>query len=602
MTEVDHIIASAPIADIVARYRPLVKSGKNFKALCPFHDDHTPSLIVNPDQNFAWCFACQSGGDPVAFLQKIEGISFLEAVKMAGEIAGMDTSFLSKESTQKHQEKKEYSERIREVLEESLRFFQAQFLHNQEAKKYMIQHRKYTNDTIKNFAVGYAPDDFHSLEKYLVGKGFSRKEILDSGMGKQGKNETEIFDRFRNRVVFPFYDSLGKVVGFGGRTLGVSTPFESAQGAPNSDQNIPKYLNSPDTILYDKSKQLFGFHLAKNAIRKEDRVIMVEGNLDVMACSQFGIENTVAISGVAFSADQAKLIKRFTKNVVLALDNDNAGQNATERLIPLMLKENLSVSIAEIPGGKDPDEALHENPDQVKESFRNALPAFQVLLHRWGEKFDIKTSEGKRSLIDHAFQILQHFPAQLEQSESIALLAGFLHVDKTVVTDEWTQFSRKLLRTQKKQSGKEMPKNTEIEPKFYLLGILIRYFDESSLLLKNITPDFFREKEEKELYSQLFHAYNDRRTLHFREIMKTFSPEFQEQIHKSITFADHHLSHLPIPQRESEIRNVGFTVGKTLLSQALSSLQKEMIDTPSPEVQLEFQTVVKLLQKFHLSF
>lgn len=589
MNSLDAFIESVPIEMVVARYRPLVKSGKHFKALCPFHDDHKPSLIVNTEQNFAWCFACQNGGNPVSFLQRIEGFSFPEAVKTAGEIAGIDTTGLLKiDSSPQSKEKKEYSERIREVLEASFQFFRDQYKNHLPAQEYIQKRRGLSKQIEQVFGIGYAPEGFHTLEKFLLSKKFSRKEMIDAGMLSYGKSESETYDRFRGRVIFPLHDSLGKVIGFCGRILG--------------EGNV-KYLNSPDSLLYDKSKQLYGFSLAKKEIRSNDRVIMVEGNMDVVACHQWGICNAVALSGVGFSEDQARLVKRFTKNVVLALDNDSAGQSALERIIPLMLKNDLNIFVANVPGGKDPDEALKEDFEAVRKCFETAPPAFHFLLRMWIEKSDQSTTGWQKGVLEKGFEIIEYMPTRLEQSESLHYIAEQLSIDRVLLDDEWRRFghSKKHGGMSSKKKSDSM-KSSKMSPKWYFFGIILGFFEESEIVFKTITPDFFSEKEEKELYSLLFHAYNERRTLHFKEIIKTFSLEFQEQVDKALTFAGVNLSHISVPQRQSEIKNIAFSIGKTLLSQEVSVLQKEISQSPSPESLKRFQSLISLLQKFHLSF
>ena len=267
MDPINEIKSRLSIEDVVARYITLKKAGKNLKGLCPFHDDTHPSFIVNTEQNFAWCFACQNGGDIFAFVQKMEGIDFPESVQLIAEIAGVDSKEFSEkflknqtpekieENKIKNKQKKEYSERLREVLEETNTFFLANFEKNPEAQKYVFETRKFFKSTQKNFCIGYAEDDFQKLEKYLLSRKFSRKEMLDAGVVKQNeKNPEKVYDRFRKRIMFPFYDAFGKICGFGGRILGGGNP---------------KYLNSPETQLYDKSKNLFGFSKAKEMIRKK---------------------------------------------------------------------------------------------------------------------------------------------------------------------------------------------------------------------------------------------------------------------------------------------------------------------------------------------
>ncbi len=583
MNEIEQLQASVSIADVISRYRPLVKAGKNFKALCPFHDDHSPSLVVNIEQNFAWCFACQNGGNSFVIVQKIEGCSFPEAVKIVGDIGGVDTSFLSKVNPKKQKEQKEHSERIRDVLKETQSFFIHQFTQNKEAQTYIKQERKMSEEIISLFEIGYAPKSFTQLRDYLLEKGFSRKEMLEAGVVSQKDGQTDVIDKFRSRITFPIKDALGKICGFGARILG---------------QGEPKYLNSPDTILYDKSKNLFGFFEAKESMRKNNIVILVEGNLDVMACHQYGIENVVAISGVGFSEQQAKLIKRFSTQAMLALDSDDAGVKATERILPTLLSANLSVFLLQISQGKDPDEALQIDKNLFLNDIKNAKNAITSLLEQWIEITPPNSPENKRIILQKLFPLLTSIPRKMEKLDALQKSADILQMDRILFQDEFTQFQNKSFKNSRysKQNKKiHQKKKNELSQKTYFWGVILKFFPECKKVFETIEPCFFSIEHEKELYSFLLHAYNEGVQVSMREKLSTLPDEFREEVMKSMLFVDQSLGALTPKQREPYINNLINLMGKDFIK----NMKKQILENPTPENLQIFQRFPEFLQRFN---
>jgi len=595
MDIVQDLKSQVSITDIVARYRPLHKAGKKFKALCPFHDDHSPSMIVNPSQNFAWCFACQNGGDIFAFVQKMEGIDFPESVQLIGEIAGIDTQkFLgnitpekAEENKIKKKQKKEYSERLREVLEATNEFFLENFEKNPEAQKYVFEERKFLKSTQQHFCIGYAEDDFQKLEKYLLSRKFSRKEMLDAGVVKQSeKNPEKVYDRFRKRVMFPFYDSFGKICGFGGRILG---------------EGDPKYLNSPETQLYDKSKNLFGFAKAKEMIRKKNMAVLVEGNLDVMSCHEQGVTPVVAVSGVGFSLDQARLLKRFCTRVTLALDSDEAGMKASVRILEVLLQENFSVRMMEISGNaKDPDEAIRTDKQKFVEDLVGAKNAISVLISRLIAKNNISTSEGKRAIFASIFPIISKIPENIEKNEALLTLAKGLQTNISLIEEAFNGFIKSQNVYSPPQNTKKSEKNEgEISLLEFFFGILFSYFSESGKIFEMIHPKFFLEISEKNLYSSLLSAYNSKRDFSAQEFYSQQDKSTQERLQKACLFVDDKLCNLPKDQRKTEISRIAISVGTYLLGEQIKKQSAEIKMNPSPQVIEALQYFSLELKKFH---
>ncbi len=591
MDLVQDLKSQVSITDVVARYRPLHKAGKNFKALCPFHDDHSPSMIINPSQNFAWCFACQNGGDIFAFVQKMEGIDFPESVRLIAEIAGVDSTEFFKnqtpESAEKNKEKKEYSERLREVLTATNEFFLENFEKNEEAKKYVFEVRKFSAHTQKQFSLGYAPDDFQKLEAYLLSRKFSRKEMLDAGVVKQSdKNPEKIYDRFRKRVMFPFYDAFGKICGFGGRILG---------------EGDPKYLNSPETQLYDKSKNLYGFSAAKDFIRKKNMAVLVEGNLDVMTCHELGIPLAVGVSGVGFSVEQAKLLKRFCTRVTLALDADNAGMKASERILEVLLQEKFSVRMMEIPGGKDPDESLREDKQKFIEALVGADNAIEVVVARLSSQNNISTAEGKRKIFDTIFPLIAKIPENIEKNEALSMVAKSLKTSLGLIEESFRSFFSQQHSSYsppaEKKSGKKEDEFSQLD---FFWGVIFAYFSESGKIFEMIQPEFFLEKEEKNLYEHLQFEYNAQRTFSAQDFIQKQERKWQEKMQKSILFVEDKLINLPKNQRKTEISRVALSFGQFLLGQRIKECSQKLKTAPSPEEVAKLQFYSTALRKFHI--
>ncbi len=602
---IEELEASVSIVDVVSRYRTLVKSGKNYKALCPFHDDKSPSLVVNTVQNFTWCFACQNGGNIFSFVQKIEGCSFPDAIKIVAEIGGMDPSLYlftpetTPEEKKQQSQQKEYKERLREVLIETQKFFLENFHGNAQAQDYVFNTRKFSTDIVKKFGIGYAKNSYTALREYLLQKKFSRKEMLDAGVvsgnipteNASSEEQKDVIDKYRKRIMFPILDSLGKICGFGGRILG---------------EGQPKYLNSPESELYDKSKNLYGFYEAKHAIRKYDSAIFVEGNLDVMACHQYGIENVVAISGVGFSTVQAQLIKRFTTNAILALDNDEAGIKATERMLPVLYAQNISVKTLKIDEkfGKDPDEILQNNTDIFTSAIQNAKPALQILLEQLQKNYtdnnEPLSTDKKRKILNTVFPIVASHTFSLEKKSDIKLISQILHLDEVLVQDEFNTFIGKkntsVMRGRQVQTKKDLSGIQELPRKSYFWGVLLKFFSEMTFVFSVIDASFFSSTEEKDLYSTLNIAYNKSCKISMKEVLSQFSQQFQDDLMRSMLYADQYLGNLSPLQRKDEIQNLVKTIRKELITHQLTHYTQSIKTDPSLHNIQQFQFFANALK------
>lgn len=353
MTPVEQIKQRLSIVDVVGGYIKLEKAGASYKALCPFHKERSASFSVSPTRDAYYCFGCNRGGDIFSFVEEIEGISFPEALRMLAERAGV---LLEKTSYAESDEK----DRLRRVMESATVFYQKNLVAHQGALAY-LRERGLKSETMKEFRLGYALPEWHTLRDHLRSKGFSEQDIHRSGLVKDG--ERGPYDRFRGRIIFPIMDAGGHVVAFTGRIFGEQKNADGSEPA--------KYLNSPDGPLYDKSAILFAYDSAKRHIRDQNFAIVVEGQMDCLMAHQAGTRNTVAVSGTALTEKHLALIRRLTENIVFTLDADDAGFAATQRTPHLSMREMFEVSvrggsgvrIAAIPDGKDPADLIRNDPE-----------------------------------------------------------------------------------------------------------------------------------------------------------------------------------------------------------------------------------------------
>ena len=357
------------VVDVVSQYVKLERAGQNMRARCPFHAERTPSFIVSPDRGTYHCFGCGVGGDIFSFVEAIEGVDFKGALKMLAEKAGVELVY-------SRGEKKDDKDRLFEAMEAATIFYQSKL--SNEANKY-LKDRGLEDGTVAAFRLGYAGDAWSELSDHLKAKSarggsasggkFSEKEIIDAGLAKRGE-KGGLTDKFRNRIMFPIADTAGRIVAFSGRTFG-----------EKAHPDAPKYLNSPETALFHKSRILYGFDRAKQSIRKHNFAVLVEGQMDLLASHQAGWGNTVAVSGTAFTAEHAALIKRMSENLVIALDPDEAGFKAASRAARAALQQGMNVKVAQLPKDLDPaDLIVKEGAEAWRTCIRGAKDIITFLL------------------------------------------------------------------------------------------------------------------------------------------------------------------------------------------------------------------------------
>ena len=384
----DELAARNPIEDVVGQYVSLKRSGSNLFGLCPFHGEKTASFSVAPDKGIYYCFGCHKGGSAVNFMMEIEGLSYPDAVRALAKRAGMEVP-----EDEQYQSRYKQQERLWALHKEAARFFHSQLYApaGKAALEYALG-RGMPKSTLINFGIGYAPNSWDSMVRAMRAKGYTDEELKESGLVTVSQKNGNLFDRFRDRLMFPIIDVRGNVIGFGGRIM-------------NNDKNTAKYLNSPETLIFNKRKNLFGLNLAKKT--KLSYLILVEGYMDAIALHQYGFDCAVASLGTSLTEEHAVLLSRYTENVVLIYDGDEAGQRAAQRAIPMLEKAGLSVKVLTLKDAKDPDEYLKKfGADKFKNLLSESSGRVEYQLNAIRRKYDLNVDEERIKFVQEAAELI----------------------------------------------------------------------------------------------------------------------------------------------------------------------------------------------------
>jgi DNA primase len=418
-SDVELVKSKTNIVDIVGEYVKLTKAGSSFKACCPFHQEKTPSFNVNEEKQFYHCFGCSQGGDVLSFVMEIENMGFREALDLLAEKAGVELqNNFSKEDRQLQDNKK----RLYDALELTTKFYQKQLwdgVGKDNALVY-LRERGLSDDIIKKFKLGYAPDGWSYVSDFLQKNGFEKEIIIQTGTILKSKNGS-YYDRFRNRIMFPIDDVLGRVIGFTSRVL------------PDDDETQAKYINTPETYLYHKSSVLYGIDYAKQNIKQKDAVVVVEGNMDVIASFDSEINNVIAVSGTAMTDEHIKILKRYTNNFILFFDSDDAGQVAARRSTLFCLDADVQVSMVLLKEGKDAADIAKENPEELRNIIQNAKNAIEVFMEIARDKYNLKDPHQKREAIESVTEIIANIINDIERTEWIAKCAKYFNVENRLI-------------------------------------------------------------------------------------------------------------------------------------------------------------------------
>ncbi len=433
---IDELIQRNPIEDVVGQYVSLKRSGANLFGLCPFHGEKTASFSVNPDKGIYYCFGCHKGGGSINFQMEIEGLSYPDAVRALAKRAGMTVP-----EDEQYQSRYRQQERLWALHKEAARFFHSQLYApvGKAALDYALG-RGMTKATLTNFGLGYAPDTWDSMVKAMRAKGYTDQELKDSGLVTVSQKNGNLFDRFRDRLMFPIIDVRGNVIGFGGRTL-------------KKDAATAKYLNSPETLIFNKRKNLFGMNLAKKS--KQNYLILVEGNVDVVALHQYGFDNAVASLGTSLTEDQAALMTRYAEQIVLIYDGDKAGQNATQRAIPILEKAGLQVKVLQLQDAKDPDEFLQKfGPDKFRLLLEGSANRVEYQLGAIRKKYNIAEDDQKVKYLSESADLVATLPSPVQREVYMGRVAETAKISLDAMKLEVDRAYKRRKSRQKKEQEK----------------------------------------------------------------------------------------------------------------------------------------------------
>lgn len=422
MDAANEIKTRVSIEDIIGEYVQLKRAGRNWKGLSPFSEERTPSFVVSPEKQIWHDFSSGRGGDVFAFVMEVEGLDFKGALELLARKAGVDLDqFRSKNSGGTRGPNKE---RLYALLDLTAKFYQVQFSRNKEALNYVLSKRKFSKQTALEWRLGYSPNSGSALVTFLKSKGFSEAEMKLAGVSTERYKRPG--DMFRGRVMIPLCDAQGRVIGFTARLLA-------------DDPKAPKYINTPQTPLYDKSRHVFGLHLAKESIRKSGFVVVAEGNLDVISSHQAGVRQVVATAGTALTEFHLQALSRFTGDIRLCFDADKAGLNATERAIPIASKAKVSLSIIPIPNGKDPDELIQQSPEKWQEIIQTPQYALDWLIDRYQNLLDITSAQGKRQFSDVILEVVRGIADPVEQDHYMAVVSKLMDINQEALRTKLDQ-------------------------------------------------------------------------------------------------------------------------------------------------------------------
>lgn len=418
---VEEIKNRLDIVQVIGSYIKLHKAGVNYRAVCPFHNEKKPSFFVNPVRQIWHCFgSCSTGGDIFKFVMMIEGVEFGDALRILAQKAGVELKKQSPRAANWQTEK----QRLFEITELACSFFEKQLqssLAGKKAKQYLLK-RGISEESIKNWRLGYAPDIWNGISNFLTSKNYNSKEIQKAGLSLKSEKTGRPFDRFRGRIIFPVFSLSSQPIGFGGRTL--------------KKEETAKYINSPATLLYDKSRILYGLNKAGVVIRKKDACILVEGYLDVIMAFQAGFENVVATSGTALSSYQLKTIKRYSDNLYTAFDMDVAGNSATKRGIDLAQAEDFNIKIITMPQDKDPADVILENPQNFKNLLDKAKSIHDFYFETALSKFDKNTLDGKKGILKFLLPVIKRISNKVEKGVWIKDLSEAINAKEEDILEE----------------------------------------------------------------------------------------------------------------------------------------------------------------------
>lgn len=577
MDQVSQVRERIDIVSLLSEYISVKKGGRNFKARCPFHEEKTPSFMISPERQRWHCFGCGKGGDCFTFLMEYEHIEFPEALRLLAKRAGVTLQMTSFES--KNSEKKERLAEINSYAAQYYHYILTKLPAGKNALEY-VTNRGVSEKALESFQIGYAPNAMSGLSDYLTQKKkFTKEEVIDSGLAYERNGRLRDF--FYSRLMFPLIDTNGTVVGFSGRVL-------------EDTQSGPKYINTRETLLYHKGEHLFGIHLTKDSIRKEDQAILVEGEFDVLSCFQNGVGNVAAVKGTALTERQVTLLGRFAQKISMCFDGDKAGQEAIKRSLPIIEKKGLTTSVIVIPGGKDPDEAIKQSPAQFLQAVKHDVGVYDFLLDVISKRYDPGSIEGKKEIGTELLPIFSGIQNEIVKEHYMKKLS-------TLLQTSYESLQKELGKLQKERpilhpTPQTTKKSQEETMEEYLLACIVQS-DQPLVYLLSLSG-FFEDsipasRSTQKVLSALF-DYAKSGATDFSAFSQTLPTELVEIYDNAYLYP---LSLADKKQEEREILRVGKQLATLYLRTCIQELMQKMEHATESEEEKLQQEYVELTNR-----
>lgn len=562
---IEEIKSRLDIVDVINEYVPLKSSGTNWKAKCPFHNEKTPSFMVSRERGSWHCFGCSRGGDLIAFVEEMEGLDFPETLRLLAKRAGVQLKdFDPKLQTQRT--------KVLDVLRWVSRYWQ-EVLHKSTdadpARKYLTE-RGLSSGSLEDFALGFAPTGWDNTYQALKKKGFTDDDIFQAGLTIKKERGSSFYDRFRGRIMFPINDVHGVVVGFTGRVLeAVIDPSAPPQA---------KYVNSPQTLVYNKSQVLYGLDVAKQEIKKEKLAIIVEGNMDCVLSHQAGVANTVAVSGTALTAEQVQLVKRFSPKVAFCFDQDQAGVQAVVRGVEQALRAEITTTIVRLPFGKDPADVIVKDPAAWKKAVAAAEPVMEYFFTQALDGRDLNAVEDKKTIAKELLPIITLLNDEIERTHYLQKLADLLRVEESALRASLIKgrFIAELTQGKPGQPARATPIDRFRAVSERFLALLIKQPKWLEQLAGNFDDQLLVGADLQALYKQLAIWYTERRLTNHDDVVQltsSLNPELQQLADLLSMLGDKEYDEVSSSGQEHDLLDLNTTLKRHALSLELKRLE-----------------------------
>ncbi len=592
MNPTDEIKQRIDIVDLIQGYVPLTPGGANWKAQCPFHNEKSPSFMVSREKGIWHCFGCGKGGDIFSFIQEIEGMDFPEALHFLAQRAGVELRHVDPEQRSRRQ-------RALEINALAAKMYHRVLLDHEkaEAARAYLAKRGITPETIETFQLGYAPETWEGVQHFLQGKKFTDEEIFHAGLTVKRDRGVGYYDRFRNRIMFPVHDHLGRVVGFSARALDGNQPGRAGSGSAGE----PKYLNTPQTLIYNKSAVVYGLYQAKNAIKQAKLAILVEGNMDALASHQAGVTNVVAVSGTALTNDQLRLLKRYTEHIALSFDTDMAGESASMRGIERAWQEEMNIKVVTLPFGKDPDEVVQKNPEAWRKAVADAQPFMEYAFERVQKTLNLFSVEHKKLAAKRLLGLMAKLRDPIEQTHYLQKLSRLISVPEEILRGRLPKSAPTSVPSRNKDATQAAPpsepaKNRVQRVAEQLLALASQSNEYMDYLVDHLEPEYLAPTNLLGLYKTMLAYYTRKHTIDQREFLQLLGREDQELAERANIIFLFGTSDL-LPQEERLRKTIvleGLSVLKRAYLQAeLERLRQELADAERQGRRNELQALTE---------